>query len=349
MSWVIYGATGTTGALIAEAAVRRGHRPVLAGRSAERLAPLADRLGLRWQAVDLEDGAGLARLAGSAGLVLLAASPFTQSSPRVVRACLEAGAHYLDVANEPGIFEAVYALDEQARSRGLTLLPGAGFGVTATDTLARHVADQLPGATRLEITYALYTAGSGPGTRLNALSLLTSGGLVRRSGQLVSARLGAGARRVTTPAGTTMTAVPVPMGDLSAAYRTTGIGDITVETTTDGPPGLVRAVMPVAAAVAGSRLVSRLAARPTARADVDPVRQTFVRARAEDAEGGSVESWLETGEGYLFTAEAAVRAVEAVQAGSSAAGAHTPGALLGPDFALDIPGTRRHDTVVRIG
>ena len=33
-TWMIYGATGTTGTLIAEEAVRRGHQPVLAGRSA---------------------------------------------------------------------------------------------------------------------------------------------------------------------------------------------------------------------------------------------------------------------------------------------------------------------------
>ena len=44
--WLLYGASGYTGRMIAEEAVRRGHRPVLAGRSAERVRPLAESLGL---------------------------------------------------------------------------------------------------------------------------------------------------------------------------------------------------------------------------------------------------------------------------------------------------------------
>ena len=38
-TWMIYGANGYTGPLLAEEAVRRGHRPILAGRSAEKLKP----------------------------------------------------------------------------------------------------------------------------------------------------------------------------------------------------------------------------------------------------------------------------------------------------------------------
>ena len=45
-TWMLYGATGYTGVLLAEEAVRRGHRPLLAGRSTEKLKPLAARLGL---------------------------------------------------------------------------------------------------------------------------------------------------------------------------------------------------------------------------------------------------------------------------------------------------------------
>jgi short subunit dehydrogenase-like uncharacterized protein len=42
---VVFGATGYTGRKTAEALVARGERPVLAGRSADRLADLAERLG----------------------------------------------------------------------------------------------------------------------------------------------------------------------------------------------------------------------------------------------------------------------------------------------------------------
>ena len=43
---LIYGAYGYTGALIAERAVAERVRPILAGRSEEKLRPVAERLGL---------------------------------------------------------------------------------------------------------------------------------------------------------------------------------------------------------------------------------------------------------------------------------------------------------------
>ena len=44
--WILYGANGYTGKLIAQEALSRGHKPVLAGRSAEKLRPLAKELNL---------------------------------------------------------------------------------------------------------------------------------------------------------------------------------------------------------------------------------------------------------------------------------------------------------------
>ncbi|MBO4206170.1 saccharopine dehydrogenase family protein [Micromonospora echinofusca] len=339
--WILYGASGVTGAQIAEVAVRRRHRPLLVGRAASRLAPLAERLGLEWAVADIADEAALAVLVGSAPLTLLAASPFTVTGPPLLRACLAAGVHYLDIANEPGVFETVYGHDQQARRRGAALLLGAGFGVTATDPLARHVADALADADRLDLTYCLYTAGTSPGAHANALSALASGGQVRRTGRLVPVGLGASVRRAERPGGDA-TVFAAPLGDLAAAYRTAGIADITVETAIAAPSWLARLALPVLPVVARSRALQRRAARATGKTLPlrDPSRRTYVRARASAVDGRSAEAWLATGKGYAFTAEASVRAVESVLAGP-AAGSHSPGGLLGADFPLDIPGTRR--------
>ena len=48
-TWLLYGATGYTGKLIAQEAVERGLRPVLAGRSKEKVEPLAEELGLEFR------------------------------------------------------------------------------------------------------------------------------------------------------------------------------------------------------------------------------------------------------------------------------------------------------------
>src|SRR3954468_5063229 len=166
---LLYGATGRTGTLIAEEAVARGHRPVLAGRDPDRLRKLAERLDLPWVAGPVTE---ISQLLGDSRLVLLAAGPFGATAPAVLRACLERGVHYLDIANEIPVVEAALAADEEAPRRGISVLPAVGFGTVASDGLARHVADQVPEARRLEI--ALFgrgrgvrgPGGGGPGDRL---------------------------------------------------------------------------------------------------------------------------------------------------------------------------------------
>jgi len=49
MAWMIYGANGYTGQLVAEAAAATGERLVLAGRSDAAVRALADRTSLPWQ------------------------------------------------------------------------------------------------------------------------------------------------------------------------------------------------------------------------------------------------------------------------------------------------------------
>ena len=44
--WMLYGAYGKTGRLILDEALRRGHRPMLAGRDGARLAALERATGL---------------------------------------------------------------------------------------------------------------------------------------------------------------------------------------------------------------------------------------------------------------------------------------------------------------
>src|SRR6185295_10247883 len=86
--WMIYGAAGATGTLIAEEAIRRGHQPILAGRSAEALAALGKRLGLPWRAVGLDEPDRLEQAVSEVDAVLNAAGPFIATAPPLVQACL---------------------------------------------------------------------------------------------------------------------------------------------------------------------------------------------------------------------------------------------------------------------
>lgn len=352
MSFLIYGAYGYTGTLLAEEAVARGHRPVLAGRSEEKLRPLAERLGLPHVAFGLDDlasSAGRGSRLGSFRAVLHAAGPFVSTGEPMMRACIAAGVHYLDITGELDVLELAFALDGEAREAGVTLLPGVGFDVVPTDCLAAHVASAVPGATELHVAFAALTSMS-TGTARSTLEHAGEGGRVRRGGKLVRLSIGRGARRVRFADRERWT-LPIPWGDLATAYRTTGIPDITTYAAVS--PALARAAQlgwPLLAPVlplARSRAVQRLLAPLVIPREAGPDeaarrrRRSQVWACATAPDGSSAEARLETLEGYELTRIAAIRALERVLGGGVAPGTTTPALAFGKDFVLELPGTRR--------
>jgi short subunit dehydrogenase-like uncharacterized protein len=289
---LIYGASGYTGELLAQEAVRRGHRPTLAGRSRQKLEPLADRLGLPLAIADLEDASGLRRAIDGHALVLHAAGPFIQTSLPMVKACLELGAHYLDITGEIPVFEQTFAHDAQARHRGVALIPGVGFDVVPTDCLAAYVADRLDDAEALDIAFDAVGSPSA-GTLVTTLGGLEQGGMVRRGGELQYWPLGKGAQTVRFPHEPKM-AVPIPWGDLVTAFHTTGIPEITTYMAL--PPVeivLLRAVTPLLRLGLRSTRVRDLLAAAIRKAVKGPdetsraTDRSFVWARVRNARGES--------------------------------------------------------------
>jgi short subunit dehydrogenase-like uncharacterized protein len=89
--FVIYGANGYTGALIAREAAARGQRPILAGRNAAALAALAGELGLDYRAVALDDAAGLDNLLDGVTRCSTAPAPLsTRHAPWPTPVCASA-------------------------------------------------------------------------------------------------------------------------------------------------------------------------------------------------------------------------------------------------------------------
>jgi short subunit dehydrogenase-like uncharacterized protein len=347
-NWMIYGAYGYTGTLLAEEAVRRGHRPILAGRSATKLKPLAERLGLEWNAVALDNTAALHEAVRGVSAVMHAAGPYSRTCAPMLNACLAGITNYLDVTGEIKVFEHVFEHDQQAWDREIALIPGVGYDVVPSDCLVNYVAGKITDPAHLEIgVYA--RGGASPGTVKTALDGQLSSGYIRRSGTLQPHPFGKGAKKIDFPIGARM-AMPIPWGDLATAYRSTGIPNIT--TYMAFPPGIIRLsrwTAPVFKLLKAGfirevamRLVEASITGPDAAARESG--RSYFWAQVSNNEGQSTEAWMSAVEGYTLTARAGIRAVERVLA-ERPRGAFTPAQAFGADFALEIEGTTRQDSL----
>ncbi|PQM46822.1 Putative trans-acting enoyl reductase [Mycobacterium talmoniae] len=126
---VVFGATGYTGGLVIDALLRRGVRPVLAGRGAERLAKLAEQLGgLEYRVADVDDPASVRALVGAGDVLVTTVGPFEQFGHPVARAAVDAGAHYVDSTGEVGFVRALRQRhDARARAAGPSIAPAFGY------------------------------------------------------------------------------------------------------------------------------------------------------------------------------------------------------------------------------
>jgi short subunit dehydrogenase-like uncharacterized protein len=349
--WMIYGAYGYTGTLVAREALRRGHRPILAGRTREKLAPLAETLGLDWVAIDLRDTSALAAALEDVTLVFHAAGPFVHTSAAMMRACLASTTHYLDSSGEISVLEHTLSQDAAARERGVALISGVGFDVVPSDCLARSLAVKLSDATLLEVGIAVATRPSR-GTLKTALERLRQGGRVRRNRVLVRVPLGRGARCIRFPDGERI-GLPIPWGDLVTAYRTTRIPNITAYLAyAPADARWAAAVAPLAHRALSIGAVRRLALWWVERRVHDPGEQaraqgrSYVWVRTSNSQGMAAEAWLETPDPYAFTASAGVRAVEKVLE-LGPVGALTPALAFGEDFVFEVESTHRYDALPR--
>src|SRR3954468_19629631 len=175
-NWMLYGAYGTTGRLILDEALRRGHRPLLAGRDGTQLSALAQETGLRTVTLALDDRAALRTALSAVSCVLVAAGPYALTGQPMRAACLDAGCSYLDVNGAIDDFGAALACDAAARRAGIGIIAGVGYGVVFAECLAAHVALRLPGATWLRLSPAAPTAGRSRGATLSVAAALADGG-----------------------------------------------------------------------------------------------------------------------------------------------------------------------------
>jgi short subunit dehydrogenase-like uncharacterized protein len=342
--WLIYGANGYTGALIAEEAVRRGHRPRLSGRNREAVAALAARLKTGASPCDLHDPAALRSVLAGCRLVLHCAGPFSETSPAMLDACLAEGVHYLDITGEIDVFAACHARSAEAARRGICVTPGVGFDVVPTDCVAALLKEKVPDAISLILAFE---AGGGlsVGTAKTSVAGLGKGGRVRRAGALVEVPA-AFKTRTFLRGGKPRTAMTIPWGDVFTAHVTTGIPDIEVYMAAS-PASIASArrlnwVRPFLRFAPVTRFLQRRIAASLKPPSPETRAKTsaYVWGEAMAADGRAARVEIETPNGYDLTVTAALGVVERLldPAVKAPAGYLTPSQLMGARYVLGLPG-----------
>lgn len=346
--FLLYGATGYTGHLIARQAVARGLQPIIAGRSPGKTAERAAELGLEHRVFALDDVTAMEAALADAALILNCAGPFFTTAQGLVKGCLRTQTHYLDIAGEVPEFEALVARDTEAKAAGVMLLPGVGFGIVPTDCLAVYLKQRLPSASHLILAFEAI-GGISQGTASILIKDLLEDGVVRRDGKLTPVRPAWKRRQIDFGAGPVTTVTNPWRGDISTAYYSTSISNVEVYTAFPAPVRWLMASSRYVGGIWGSAPVQRflkgLVRRLPPGPSDDELERGLTRVWGEvaDDSGQTVTARLHGPEAYRFTALAALTIVERVLNGHAPAGFQTPALAYGPDLVLEIEGVGREE------
>ncbi len=229
--FLLYGANGYTGELIARYAAQYNLAPILAGRREEALVPLAKKLNLPYKVIDLDNESALLAALREVNVVVHAAGPFRYTAKQMADACLQTGTHYLDINGDIAVFEMLEQYDDAAKRAGIMIMPGVGFDVVPTDCLALLLKKFLPDAISLKLAFASMGGTLSHGTAMTMIDKLGEGGAKRKNGKIIRVPLGQKGMWLDFSKGSgggkeKLFVMSIPWGDISTAYFTTGIPDI---------------------------------------------------------------------------------------------------------------------------
>ncbi len=343
--WLIYGANGYTGELIAQSAAASGLKPILAGRDENKIKSLADELNLDYRVFSVADLSADDSVLKGIDLLLNCAGPFSQTAEAVMTACIKQKCHYLDITGEVAVFEAAAAHHQEANLAGVVLCPGVGFDVIPTDCMAAMLKAQMPDASHLSLGFDS-RSGFSPGTAKTSVEALPEGGRVRVDGLLKKVPLAYKTRRIDFGGGEKL-AMTIPWGDVATAYYSTEIPNI--EVYIPASPRMVKRMqrMNWIKPMLGWSWVQKLLKNRIEKSVKGPDEQarkvltTFIWGEVSNAQGERLQARMQVANGYQLTIDGSLYVVKALLDDKNIAGGYyTPSKLLGADLINQLPGTQ---------
>lgn len=150
MTVTVFGGYGTFGAYVVRALEVAGLDVRIAGRDPARARVVAD----------VNDPGDCARAVAGAAVAVNCAGPFSKTSFALPEACLGAGVHYVDIADDRGYFAQLRELSSRFAERGLTAAVGCSSLPGISGALACLLAPRLSGVTRARVV--LFIGNANP-------------------------------------------------------------------------------------------------------------------------------------------------------------------------------------------
>jgi short subunit dehydrogenase-like uncharacterized protein len=337
---LIYGAYGYTGRLIVDQLLAMGIKPVVAGRNAAKTKAYADEKGLEYMAFDINDAKALVDFLSKGKVVIHCAGPFIHTAKQMIEACLATGTHYLDITGEYQVFDLAQTYSEQAKEKGIMLLPGAGFDVVPSDCLAAHLHAQMPDATDLILSFVNKGGSLSRGTTKTMIENLGQPTMYRKNGAYVPSPMGAMTRLVEYGDFDQMS-MAISWGDISSAHFSTGIPNIKVFAGTQ--PKQINQVRMMnrfgflfRLGFVRNLLKKQLDKKPAGPTDEKREKsKTYMWGQVSNG-NETKEARLVTPNGYTLTAETAATIASRVVADNFKVGYQTPSSAYGKDFILEM-------------
>lgn len=349
--FLLYGANGYTGKLISKLAAAYGLKPILAGRTAANIKPLADELQLPFRIIDLDNKTELESALSEVKLVLHAAGPYVYTAKQMVEACLQTCVHYIDINGDFSVFEMLKRYDAAAKEQNIMVMPGVGFDVVPTDCIALQLKNKMPDATDLKLVFASVGGGISHGTAITMAGKIGEGGAARENGKIVRKPLGhkgmwvdfssrpvAGSKRLFVMA--------IPWGDISTAYTTTQIPNI--ETYTGMAPKIYRLMKLqwafnwlLRTGFVRNIIRKKIKSMPSGPSDEQRQKSSsLVWGEVSNAAGKKIAAAISCLDGYTLTAHSSLLISKKIIEGNYKSGYQTPAGCYGENLIMEVPGTK---------
>ncbi|KAI4830615.1 hypothetical protein KUCAC02_002234 [Chaenocephalus aceratus] len=174
---IIFGASGFTGQFVVEEAARVASEGpngnlkwAVAGRSKQKLEKVLEQAAAELSkpelrsvdviVADVGEPGSLAAMCKQAVIVLNCVGPYRFFGEQMVKACVENGAHHIDISGEPQFLEGMQLnYDSQAAEQGVYVIGSCGFDSIPADMGVLFTRDQFKGT--LTAVESFLTFGTG--------------------------------------------------------------------------------------------------------------------------------------------------------------------------------------------